>query len=234
MQIELKTEDGVCPAHVFHPAGHAPGLILYMDGIGMRPAVLEIAERVAAAGYHVLAPDLFYRSGPYVAPDAKLLFSDPNVRAEFQKKIGPNINTAFTMKDTRAFLDYFTSGPIGVFGYCMGGRMALSAAGTFPDYIAACAAFHPGNLANDAPDSPHLLADRIRARVYVAAASEDPSFPEEQKQRLAEALTTAKVEHQIETYPARHGWVPSDTPVHDPAQAERAFQALIALLAATL
>ena len=209
MQIELKTEDGICPAHVFQNDG--PGVILYMDGIGMRPALLPLAERVAAAGYHVLMPDLFYRSAPYVAPDPKQLFADPNVRAEWFKKVSTTTNVANCMKDTRAFLDYFkmpnNKHPelIGVFGYCMGGRMALSAAGTFPDRIAACAAFHPGNLANDAPDSPHLLADRIRARVYIAAASEDQSFPEEQKQRLADALTKAKVDYQLETYPARHG-----------------------------
>jgi carboxymethylenebutenolidase len=236
MKIELPTDDGVCPAHVFHPDRPAPGVILYMDGLGMRPALLPIAERVTAAGYHVLMPDLFYRAGAYEPPDPRQIFSDEKLRTEWFKKIATTTNAAAVMRDTRAFIDYFDlkDSKIGVFGYCMGGRMALTAAGSYPEHIAACAAFHPGNLANDAPDSPHLLADRIRARVYVAAASEDSSFPEEQKQRLADALTRAKVDHRIETYPARHGWVPSDTPVHHPGEAERAFQNLFALFGETL
>jgi carboxymethylenebutenolidase len=145
-----------------------------------------------------------------------------------------------TMRDTRAFLDHIAAqpdvrpGPVAVTGYCMGARMALSAAGTYPDRITAVAGYHPGNLANDAADSPHLLAANIRARVYIGAASEDPSFPDEQKQKLDEALTAAGVDHVIETYPARHGWVPTDTPVYDAAQAERHWQTLEALLARSL
>src|SRR5436190_794427 len=128
--IELRTDDGTCPAHVFTPDGVGPwpGVLLYMDGLGLRPAILAIAARAAAA-------------------------------------------------------------------------------------------YHPGGLATDAPDSPHLLAPHIQAEVYVAGASDDSNFPAEQKQRLEQALTAAGVRHTVETYPARHGWVPTDTPVHDPAAA---------------
>ena len=237
-QIEIETDDGRCPAHVFHPdgAGPWPGVLLYIDGIGMRPALVDMGARLATAGFYVLMPDLFYRAGAYTAPDPKQLFADEAVRNAWFKTAFQHVSGDKTMRDTRAFLAHFAaqkqvkSGKLGVTGYCMGGRMALLAAGTYPDRIAAAAAYHPGNLANDAPDSPHLLAPKIRARVYVGAAMEDQSFPEEQKQRLDKALTDAHVDHVIETYQARHGWVPSDTPVHDAAQAEKHWQTLTALM----
>lgn len=240
--IDVRTDDGTCPAHVFHPTDGAPwpGVLLFMDGLGMRPALLELGERLAGAGYYVLLPDLFYRAGAYVAPDAKQIFADPEVRAAWGKRLAGLVTVDGVMRDTRAFLAHLGAEPrvrqprVGAVGYCMGGRMALSAAGHFPERIAAVAAYHPGNLANDAPDSPHLLAARIRARVYVGAATADTSFPDEQKQRLAEALGAAGVAHQIETYPARHGWVPSDTPVHDPAATERHWQTLLDLFDRTL
>src|SRR5436190_15152096 len=117
------------------------------------------------------------------------------------------------MSDTSAFLDYLAAqrdvkrGGIGTTGYCMGGLMSLTAAGTYPDRIAAAASYHGGRLATDAPDSPHLLAPKITARVYVAGAIEDQSFPDDMKARLADALTQAGVDYKIETYQAKHGWV---------------------------
>jgi carboxymethylenebutenolidase len=246
-KIEIRTEDGVCPAYVFGGNGAAgfardgrraeagahgaPGVLFYMDGIGIRPALFEMGERLASAGYHVLLPDLFYRSGPYQPMDAKTVFTDPAKRAELFSKYMSLTTVANVMRDTRAFLDHLgTAQKIGTTGYCMGGRMSLAAAGHYPDRIAAAAAYHPGNVANDAPDSPHLLASRMKAAVYVGGASDDLSFPEEQKQRLAQALSAAGVEHVIETYPARHGWVPSDTLTHDPAAAEKHWKTLLDLL----
>jgi carboxymethylenebutenolidase len=144
------------------------------------------------------------------------------------------------MRDTRSFLAYLAAQPqvaqpkLGALGYCMGGRMALAAAAHFPDQIAAVAAYHPGNVADDKPDSPHLIAHQIKGSVYIGAASDDPSFPEEQKQRIEHALSNASVDHVIETYPAKHGWVPSDTPMHDAACAQRHWQTLLGLLRRTL
>jgi len=112
----------------------------------------------------------------------------------------------------------------------MGGLMSLTAAGTYPDRIVATASYHGGRLATDQPDSPHLLAPRIRSRVYVAAAMDDPSFTDEMKTRLEEALTRAGVDHRIETYPAKHGWVFRDTPVDDREASERHWETLFALL----
>ncbi len=211
-----------------------------MDGIGIRPALFQMAERLADAGYHVLLPDLFYRSGPYEPMDAKTIFSDPAKRAELFSRFMSRATVANVMRDTRAFLAYLAAErgvrteKVGTTGYCMGGRFSLSAAGHYPERIAAAASYHGGNLANEAPDSPHLLAPKMKARVYVGGASDDPSFPEEQKERLRRALTAADVEHVIETYAARHGWVPSDTPVHDPAAAERHWQTLLELFDRTL
>ncbi len=242
--IEIDTDDGRCPAHVFRPSdvgdGPWPAVLMYMDGIGMRPALCDMARRLAGMGYYVLLPDVFYRAGAYTAPDPTALFGDPAVRAEHFKKFMAAASVDMVMRDTRAFLAHLAAQPdvvqpkVGVVGYCMGAKMALAAAGTFGERIAAAAGYHPGNIAVDAPDSPHLLADKMRARIYVGGAMEDQTFPDEQKQRLEKALTDAHVDHVIETYPARHGWVPSDTPVHDPVQAERHWQTLTDLLAATL
>ena len=112
--------------------------------------------------------------------------------------------------------------------------MSLTAAGTYPDRIAATASYHGGRLATDAPDSPHLLAPKIKSRVYIAGASDDQTFPDEMKERLERALTAAGVHHVIETYPAKHGWVFRDTPVFDAAAAERHWRTLLALLEAVL
>jgi len=232
-RIEITTDDGVCPTFLFGDAA-APNVLMYMDGIGMRPALHMMAERLASAGFYVMLPDLCYRIGPYTAPEPAKLFGDPAVRAEWGKRLTPTMSSANTMRDTQTFLAHLPAAKIGTTGYCMGGRLSLIAAGTYPERIAAAAAYHPGNLANDAPDSPHLLAPRIKARVYVAAASEDPSFPDEQVHRLADALSAARVDHTIETYPAKHGWVPSDTPVHDSAAADRHFETLTALLRGAL
>ena len=112
--------------------------------------------------------------------------------------------------------------------------MSLTAAGTYPDHVIAAASYHGGNLASDASDSPHLLAPRMKARIYVAGAIEDKSFPDDMKVRLEAALTAAGVNHTIETYSAKHGWVFRDTPVYDTAAAERHWQTMLKLFAETL
>ncbi len=237
-RVAIETDDGICPAHVFHPegAGPFPAVLVYMDGIGIRPAMLEVGERLATHGYFVLLPDLFYRSGPYEPMDARTVFTDPQKRKVLMERFFALATPAKVMSDTRVFLEYLASRPevkpggIATTGYCRGGLMSLTAAGTYPDRIAVAASFHGGRLATDDPDSPHLLAPRIRARVYVAGAIEDPSFPDDMKGRLEEALTTAGVDHRIETYPARHGWVLRDTLAHDAAAAERHWESLVALL----
>lgn len=241
-KIEIKTSQGFCPSYVYKPggAGPWPAVLVYMDGLGIRPAMLEIGERLAKSGYYVLLPDLFYRSGPYEPMDPHTVFTDPEKRKILLEKFFAFATQANIMSDTRAFLDYLAAQPdvrpgaIGTTGYCMGGLMSLTAAGTFPDRIVATASYHGGRLATDAPESPHRLAPRIRSRVYIAGAIEDQSFPDDMKQRLEVALTDAKVDHKIETYQAKHGWVFRDTPVFDAAACERHWQTLLALFGDTL
>lgn len=242
-EIEIRTHDGVCPSYVFRPTsdrGPWPGVLVFMDGVGIRPAMWEVGERIAKHGYFAVMPDLFYRAGKYEPMNAKTVFSDPEQRKVLMEKFSPVASQAKIMADTVYYLDWLTSQPdvkpgkVGTTGYCMGGLMSLCAAGTYPERIAATASFHGGRLATDAPESPHLLAPKIRSRVYVAGAIEDQSFTDEMKARLEDALTKAGVDHTVETYPAKHGWVLSDTPVYDAKCAERHYEALFALLDATL
>jgi carboxymethylenebutenolidase len=241
-KIEIKTNDGTCPSYVYRPAGSGPwpAVLVFMDGLGIRPAMLEIGERLAAHNYYVLLPDLFYRSGPYEPMDPHVMFSDPEKRKILMEKFFALATPVNIMSDTRAFLDYLAAqhdvkpGGIGTTGYCMGGLMSLTAAGTYAASITATASYHGGRLATDAPESPHLLAPKIKSRVYIAGAIEDQSFPDDMKERLEVALTKAGVDHQIETYQAKHGWVFRDTPVYDAAAAERHWQTMFALFDATL
>jgi carboxymethylenebutenolidase len=215
-------------------------VLVFMDGIGIRPAIQELAARLAKHGYLVLLPDLFYRAGPYEPMDGRTLFSDPEKRKILSEKFTSTTTIPNVMSDTRAFLDYLASEPdvrpgaIGAVGYCMGGGMALNAAGTYPDRFAAVASFHGSRLATDLPHSPHLLAPKMKARVYVAGAIEDAGFPDDMKARLEDALTRAGVDHLVETYPAKHGWVFPDTPVYDVDACERHWRALLALMDAKL
>jgi carboxymethylenebutenolidase len=241
-KIEIRTASGSCPSYVYRPAGDGPwpAVLVFMDGIGIRPAVLELGEKLAMHGYFVLLPDLFYRSGPYEPMDPHTVFTDPEKRKILMEKFFARATPANIMSDTSAFLGYLAAeadvkpGRIGTTGYCMGGLMSLTAAGTYPERIAATASYHGGRLATDAPDSPHLLAPKIKSRVYIAGASDDATFPEEMKERLERALTAAGVDHVIETYPAKHGWVFRDTPVFDAVAAERHWRTLLALLEAVL
>jgi len=238
--VTIRTADGLCPTHVFQPGrnGRWPGVIMFMDGLGVRPALFEIGERLASNGYYVILPDLYYRSG-FPAP-GPALFTEPALLAEWKTRVVPTVSIANIMRDVPAFIAHLEShaalpnGKIGITGYCMGGRLSIAATGHFPDRVAAAASYHGSGLATDAPDSPHLLAPVMQARVYVAGAIEDKGFDDAQKQRLEEALTAAGVEHTVETYNARHGWVPSDTPVHDAAETEHHWRTLLGLLGTTL
>lgn len=233
-RIDIQTRDGTCPSHVYRPDGDGPwpAVLVFMDGVGIRPAMLEVGDRLSRYGYFVLLPDLYYRSGPYAPMNPHTVFSVPEERKVLMEKFFALATPANIMSDTSAFLDFLAREPdakkgrIGTTGYCLGGLLSLTAAGTYPDRIAAAASYHGGRLATDAPDSPHLLAPKIKARVYVAGAIEDGSFPDEMKARLDKALTDAGVDHRIETYPAKHGWVLGDTPVYDEAAAERHWRTL--------
>jgi carboxymethylenebutenolidase len=241
-QIQIETGAGTCPANVYKPAGAGPfpALLFFIDGIGMRPAMHEMGERMAAGGYYVLQPDLFWRAGAYTAPVPKELFSNPEAGKAWFGKMFQHASPANVMADMKSYVAHFDAQPdvahgkLGITGYCMGGRLAIIAAETFPEQVAAVAAFHPGGLVTDQADSPHRAVGKIKGRVYVGGAKDDGSFPDDARAAFDKALTDAHVRHQVELYPASHGWVPSDTPIHDPAQCERHYQALFGLLEAAL
>ena len=238
LDVTIKTRDGICPASIFTPgdtAGPWPAVIFFMDGFGIRPAMREMAQRLADGGYLVLLPDLYYRIGRYPPMIPSTTVADPKLREEFMKLV-TSLNRDHKVSDAGAFIEFLLSRPevkgdrFGATGYCMGGNVSLTAAGAYPGRFAAVASFHGSNLATEQPDSPHRFVKNISGRVYIAGAVEDKSFSDEQKGRLEQALTRAGVEHLIETYPgAHHGFAVPDHPVFDPSAAERHWAALFKL-----
>jgi carboxymethylenebutenolidase len=240
-QIVLQAAEGACKAHVLTPqgAGPWPGVIFYMDGFGIRPGMIQMASRVAAQGYVVLLPDLFYRYGAYGPLDPKEV-----LKGDFRAIIGPLMGSTDNHKaaqDTAAYIAYLDSRPnvarekIGTVGFCMGGGMALTAAAYYPDRVGAAASFHGGNLATDQPTSPHLLLDRIKAEVYVAVADNDQSYPPEMAERFERAANAAGLNYRSELYAGKlHGWMKPDMPVYDAEAAERGWSELFALYGRTL
>lgn len=237
--VTIPTPEGDARAYVFTPdsgEGPWPAVLFYMDGPAIRPALFEMAERMAQAGYYVLLPDMFWRAGPYEPFKLAEIFGTPEARKAFRDRYFSSTSPERSMADTCAFLDWLDGQPqadarkVGTTGYCMGGAISLRAAGTFPDRVAAAASFHGGNLATEDPSSPHRLAPAIRAKVLVAGADEDAGYDEAQDARLAAALSDAGVDADVSIWRGlKHGWVPRDMPVYDPEGAERHWRALIAL-----
>jgi len=242
-EVTIKTRDGNCPASVFTPAsgkGPWPGVIFYMDGLGIRPVMWEMGRKLADSGYLVLQPDLYYRFGSYPPKVPAEVLGNQASMAELMKWVN-SLDRDRKVSDSGAFLDYLASRSdikgkrFGATGYCMGGNTSLTAAGAFPDRFAAVASFHGGNLGTEKADSPHNFVKGISGRVYVAGAIEDASFPDEQKIRLEKALAEAGVNHVVETYAgARHGFAVADLPVFNQEAAERHWTSLLKLFRETL
>ena len=242
-EIALPTPDGDARAFTFKPSGEGPwpGVVIFMDAPAIRPALWEMGERLARSGYFVLLPDLFWRAGYYAPINVKEVFADEAKRREAFGKLMGSTNAEKQMVDAKACLDYLAvqpdvkRAPVGVTGYCMGATLALRAAGHYPDRVAAAGGFHGGRMATDAPDSPHLLAPKIKAKVYIGGADEDAGFPPEQADRLREALTAAGVENEVTIYAgARHGYTMPDLPVYNQDAAERHWTEMLKLFDETL
>jgi len=239
--VDVTTPDGVCPSVLVMPDGDGPwpAVIFFMDAGGVRAAMIEMAEQLAGMGYVVLLPEMYYRSGPYEPFQLATVFTDPDERARLGV-LASALTKAMAASDAGAFLAYLAGlsqvagTKVGTTGYCMGGGLSLNAAAHHPDRIVAAASFHGGQLAGDAPDSPHHVVGRITGRVYVAAAENDASFPPEQATLLEQALQEGGVDHVIETYPALHGFAVPDNPTYDADAAARHWRALGDLYGAML
>jgi carboxymethylenebutenolidase len=242
-QIALPTPDGDARAYVFRPEGRGPwpAAVIFMDAPAIRPALFDMGERLAGQGYYVLLPDLFWRAGLYEPINLAEAFKDEASRRERMGKFMGSTNAEKQVADAGACLDYLAKqadvrpGKVGVTGYCMGAGVALRAAAAFPDRIAAAAGFHGGRLATDAPDSPHLGAPKIKAKVLIAGADEDAGFPPEQADRLRMALDAADVANEVTIYKgARHGYTMPDLPVYQRDAAERHWREMLKLFDETL
>jgi carboxymethylenebutenolidase len=237
----VTTADGTCPVTLAVPDGQGPwpGVIMYPDAGGTRAIAVEMAAQLAGLGYVVLVPDVYYRSGDWAPFDMRGVFNDKAERQRLFTMISSVTPDAMAI-DARAFFDYLAARPevsgekFGTTGYCMGGRTSLIVAGRVPERVAAAMSFHGGGLASEDPGSPHLLADRINAAVYVGGAQDDASFTAAQAETLDKALTDAGVEHTIEWYPAAHGFAVPDNAPYDEAAAQRHWAAMKDFFAAHL
>jgi carboxymethylenebutenolidase len=238
----ITTPDGTCPVTLATPAGDGPwpGVVMYPDAGGARPAFREMAEKLAGYGYAVLVPDVYYRDGDWAPFSMATVFSDQDERRRLFTMIS-KVTPDLMATDASAFFGYLEGRPevsgtaFGTTGYCMGGRTSLVVAGRVPERVAAAMSFHGGGLASDDPGSPHLLADQIQASVYVGGAENDASFTPESAETLDKALTAADVEHTIEWYAAAHGFAVSDhRAAYDADAAERHWKAMESFFGAKL
>jgi carboxymethylenebutenolidase len=240
-QLEIHTRDGTARAW-FHRgrAGPRPGVLLYVDAYGVRDVMQQKAARLAAVGHTVLLPDVFYRAGDYPPFDKATVWSDPPERARLMALL-QSITVDRLRADAAAWLDTLARegarpDRVATVGYCMGGRLAVLTAALHPDRVRAAASFHGGGLVTDAPDSPHRLADRVKASLYLGVADDDRGCTPEHQGALAAALGAAHVRYALELYPGkRHGFaVPDHVGAHDPEAEARHWRRLEAFLGETL
>jgi carboxymethylenebutenolidase len=241
--LEITMPDGVCDAVFIHPAaGSHPGVLIWADALGLRPAMRDIGKRLAAEGYSVLIPNPFYRLAKAPVFDGSFSFQNPADMAKFHQLLAPLNAPGAAESDAVAYVIFMDAQEqvdkvrkIGVHGYCMGGPLAVKTAAAIPDRVGAVASFHGGGLVTDKPDSPHRLAPKIKARMYFGIASNDDQRQPDAKDKLREALAAANVPAEIEVYPALHGWCMPDmppqngAPVYSQPDAERAWGKLVAL-----
>lgn len=232
--ISIETADGSAEAYFAAPeAGAAPGVILYMDALGMRDQIQQMCERIASWGYAVLAPNVFYREGSVaeLAPTADM--RTPEGRDEVISAARPRIGRLTTERvesDIDAYVRALDSlgevapGPAATVGFCFGARHAIRTAGRHPDTIALAAGFHGGGLVTEDSDSPHLSIAHATAAFCFGHADNDPGMTPENAATLDRALDAAGLRYSSAIYPdAPHGYTMADTAMYDETSAERAF-----------
>jgi carboxymethylenebutenolidase len=242
--VTIKTSDGICDAAFIHPtSGSHPAVIVWSDAFGLRPAMRGIGKRIAAEGYSVLVPNPFYRVKPGPAVDNISSFNFQTDMSKIQPLMASINAPGNCEKDASVFVGWLgqqkqvnTSKKIGTQGYCMGGPLVLKTCATSPDRLGAGGSFHGGGLVTDKADSPHLLATKIKARMYFGIASNDDMRQPDAKDKLRETFAAARVTAEIEVYSgALHGWCVPDMPlqngqpIYNKSDAERAWGKLVAL-----
>lgn len=247
--VDVKTPDGTCDATFIHPAtGSHPAVIVWPDAFGLRPAMRDFAKRLAADGYAVLVPNPYYRVTK--APGIEMAgfsFQNADNMAALRKLMGGINASGAAERDAVAFIAFLDSQKqvhkarkVGAQGYCMGGALVFRTAAAVPDRVGAGASFHGGGLVTKAPDSPHTLIPKMKARIYVAVASNDDARDPGAKDALREAFAAAKVPGEVELYQSLHGWCVPDMPaeagkpIYNKPEAEKAWAKLVALYKAAL
>ncbi|WP_151083133.1 dienelactone hydrolase family protein [Nocardioides cynanchi] len=239
--LDIETPDGTAEAYL---TGEGPGVLFFIDAIGLRPQIEQMCDRIAGWGYTVLAPNVLYRSGTAAQTSPTGDLRAPGAREAYFELVGPRLaalTSDAVMRDLPAYLaalrEHSEGGPgglVGVVGYCMGARLAVRAAGLDPAVVAA-AGFHGGGLVTEEPDSPHLALSSARAEFVFGHADNDRGMTPEHVERLGQALAAAGLTATNEIYPGSpHGYSMADTSMYDEPGAERSFDALEALLARTL
>jgi len=238
-ELDVTTPDGVSDSYFVHPSsGSHPGVLIWPDAFGLRPAKRQMAKRLAESGYAVLAVNQYYRSQR--AP----IVSTTNF-AEVSDTLRPlmgTLNAETQVRDARAFIGFLdrqqavdSNRKMGTMGYCMGGPFTMRTAASLPDRVGAAASFHGGGLVTDQPDSPHLLVPQMTAQYLFAIAANDDENQPEAKDVLRDAFAQAGLQAEIEVYDgAMHGWCPPDSQVYDESKAERAWSRLLALFTRAL
>jgi carboxymethylenebutenolidase len=241
-EVQIATPDGNADAYFVHPVkGPHPGVLIWPDIFGLRPAFRQMGKRLAQSGYAVLVVNPFYRQQKAPTAPEHPDFNDPATRAALMALMGAlTPETSFT--DAKAFVAYLDSQPavdtkrkVGTTGYCMGGPLTMRTAAAVPERVGAGASFHGGGLVTDKPDSPHLLVPKLKAHYLFAIAENDDQKQPEAKNVLHEAFAQAKLPAEIEVYVGTlHGWCPPDSQVYNPTQAEKAWSRLLVLFKSAL
>jgi carboxymethylenebutenolidase len=232
-EVTVTTPDGMCDAYFVHPAsGTAPGVLVWPDIFGLRPAFRTMGKRLAESGYSVLVVNPFYRVKKAPTADAGSATPIPQLLPLAQA-----LNETTHMTDAKAFIGWLDqqasvakNKKVGTQGYCMGGPIAFRTAAAMPDRVGAVASFHGGGLVTNNPNSPHLQASKTKAQFLIAVAANDDQRSPDEKNVLKDTFAKVNLPAEIEVYTgAAHGWCPPDSGVYNEPQAEKAWTRLLAL-----